>query len=191
MGREKAVLDWGGAPLLLHVVEVVAQAAGGPIVVVKAAGQRLPTLPRNVEVVEDANPDRGPLEGLAAGLSAVAGRADRAFVSAVDVPFLAPEFVVRVLAGLSVGIEAAVPTAAGQSYPLSAGYAISALGVARDRLARGELRLRGLLDHLQTRLLDEAWLLADPALAAADPELRSLLNVNTPEDYGRAVELTP
>lgn len=34
--------------------------------------------------------------------------------------------------------------------------------------------------------LDEAALLADPELAAADPELESVFNVNSPEDYDAA-----
>ena len=36
------------------------------------------------------------------------------------------------------------------------------------------------------QLLDEAALLADPALAAADPGLESLVNVNTPAEYQEA-----
>jgi molybdopterin-guanine dinucleotide biosynthesis protein A len=40
---------------------------------------------------------------------------------------------------------------------------------------------------IRTRFADEAWLLADPALAAADPGLASLVNPNTPEEYAAAL----
>ncbi len=46
--------------------------------------------------------------------------------------------------------------------------------------------LTGLIDACAARRLDAALLLADPALAAADPRLDSLLNVNTPEDLSAA-----
>ena len=39
----------------------------------------------------------GPIQGLAAGLAAIAGRAEIAFVCSTDMPFLHPAFVRRVL----------------------------------------------------------------------------------------------
>ena len=70
------------------------------VVVVAAAGQELPPLPPGVQVVHDAAPDNGPLQGLLAGLHALAGRCDAAFVAACDLPGLTPELVRAVLAGL-------------------------------------------------------------------------------------------
>lgn len=187
MGRSKAGLPWEGRPLVALVAEVVATAVEGPVVVVRAPGQGLPALPDGVEVVDDAVPDHGPLEGMAAGLRALDGRAGAVFLSAADVPFLAPEFVRCVLAGLGEGIDAAVPLVGGQSYPLSAAYRTTVLGAVERRLAGGELRMRSLLDDLPTRWLGEAELLADPALRQADPRLDSLRNVNTPQEYEEAV----
>ena len=43
----------------------------------------------------------------------------------------------------------------------------------------------------QVRELDAATLLADPALAARDPELRAAHGVNTPEEWARARGETP
>ena len=75
MGRPKAALEWHGSTLLRRVVGLVARAVDGPVIVVRAPGQELPGLPREVEQVEDAREGRGPLQGLAAGLRAVEGRA--------------------------------------------------------------------------------------------------------------------
>ncbi|MGH3073536.1 MAG: NTP transferase domain-containing protein, partial [Gaiellales bacterium] len=49
MGEPKALLDWEGSPLVVHVARVVA-AAAAPVVVVGAPGQELPALPDGVEV---------------------------------------------------------------------------------------------------------------------------------------------
>src|SRR5581483_12276350 len=71
MGRDKASLDWHGSTLLSRVSGILGRAVDGPVVVVAAAGQQLPALPPATEVVVDAFPDRGPLQGLHAGLAAV------------------------------------------------------------------------------------------------------------------------
>src|SRR5262245_44239294 len=102
MGRPKAWLPVGGELLLQRVVRVVRQAAD-PVVVVAAPGQDVPPLPAGVDVVRDDIEGRGPLQGLAAGLAALEGTAEVAYLSACDVPFLTPEFVRRVVSILAGG----------------------------------------------------------------------------------------
>jgi molybdopterin-guanine dinucleotide biosynthesis protein A len=187
MRRPKAELEWGATTFAAHVAGVLAQAVDGPVVVVGGQGQELPELPAGVEFAEDARPARGPLEGLAAGLRAVAGRADVAFVSAVDVPFLAPAFVRTVVGALPAEMDAAVPRVASRAHPLSAAYRVGVLDVVVDLLARDVRSARSLLDELRVCWLGEAELLADPGLAAADPALASLANVNTPDEYRAAL----
>ncbi len=48
-----------------------------------------------------------------------------------------------------------------------------------------------LLDRCETRRLTRHDLLADPDLASHDPELRSLINLNHPDDYEQALTLAP
>jgi molybdopterin-guanine dinucleotide biosynthesis protein A len=180
MGRSKAWLGCGDRSLLTRAVSVLAHAAGQPVIVVRAPGQDLPELPPFAEIVEDARPGRGPLEGLAAGMRALDGRAEIAFVSATDVPFLSADFVRAVIEALGPENDAAVPLVQGDSYPLSAAYRLSALPAVERRLARDDLRLRSLLDDLRVRWLEE------PTLRAVDPELDSLVNVNAPEEWERA-----
>lgn len=187
MGQPKTDLPWNGEFLVALVLRTIASAVDGPVVLVRAPGQALPALSVEIEIVEDARPDRGPLEGMAAGLRAVRGRAAIAFVSAADVPFLVPEFVSRSLRSLEGDADAVVPVVAGQSYPLSAAYRVDVLANVESRLARDELRMRSLLDDLSVRWLDERMLLADPGLRAADPGLDSLRNVNTPAEYEEAL----
>jgi molybdopterin-guanine dinucleotide biosynthesis protein A len=185
MGAPKASLEWHGSTLLRRVTGLVGRVAS-PVVVVRAPGQPLPELPADVLVAQDAHEGRGPLQGLLAGLEALEGRADAAYLAAVDAPLLHPAFVARVLAGLAGGAEAAVPRAAGRRHPLFAAYRLSVLPRVRELLAADRRSASGLLEGLRVAWLDEDALLADPRLAAADPELASLGNLNGPEDYARA-----
>jgi molybdenum cofactor guanylyltransferase len=186
MGAPKATIQWHGSTLLRRAAGIVARVVDGPVVVVAARGQRLPALPAGVEVAQDARTGRGPLEGLAAGLRATAGRADATYVCALDMPFQHPSFIRHVLRSLDGDHDVALPHTHGFDQPLAAAYAASVLGVLEQVIAGDDLGTRALMKRLAVRRLDAATLLADPAIAALDPELLSLHNVNTPQEYEAA-----
>ena len=75
MGTPKAALEWHGSTLLRRTAGILARVTDGPVVVVRAPGQSLPALPPQVEIVDDPREGLGPVQGLAAGLAATAGRA--------------------------------------------------------------------------------------------------------------------
>ncbi|HEX4091140.1 MAG TPA: molybdenum cofactor guanylyltransferase [Trebonia sp.] len=208
MGAPKAALEWHGSTLLRRTVGIVARATEGPVIVVRASGQPLPELPPGIVVVDDPRPGKGPLQGIAAGLAAVADLSNRAdpagrggladfdaaggcpefaFVSSTDLPFLHPAFIRLVLRLLREdGADVALPVARGFRQPLAAGYRVS-LAPSVDRLvAADRLRPAFLFDECAVSLLDEARLRRDPALAAVDPDLDSVVNVNEPADYQAA-----
>jgi molybdopterin-guanine dinucleotide biosynthesis protein A len=186
MGSPKAALEWHGSTLLWRTVAIIGRAADGPVVVVRAPGQELPALPPDTQVVDDPQEGQGPVQGIAAGLTALAGQADVAFVSSTDMPFLHPAFVRRVLRPAQDGADVALPVARGFRQPLAASYR-TALGPAAQRLVRdGRLRPAFLFEECNVAVLDEAALRADPILAALDPDLDSVLNVNEPADYQSA-----
>lgn len=186
MGQPKAALDWHGRPLLAHIAGLLARTVDGPIVVVRAPGQELPPLPAGVELTVDAHEGRGPLEGIAAGLRAIGDRANRTYVSSTDVPLLQPAFVRRVAAALDEEADAAVPRVGGHAHPLAAVYRSTLLSRIETLLEADRLRASSLLEEIRVRWLDAGWLLADPALRAADPKLDSLRNLNEPADYEAA-----
>jgi molybdenum cofactor guanylyltransferase len=188
MGAPKAALEWHGSTLLARTVALVARATSGPVVVVRAAGQDLPELPEGTLVADDPREGAGPLQGIAAGLAALTGRADVAFVSSTDMPFLHPAFIRRVLRVLdgSQATDVALPVARGYKQPLAAAYRVS-LAEAAERLVKEDrLRPAFLFDQCRVETLDDAALKQDPVLAALDPDLDSVLNVNTPADYAAA-----
>jgi molybdopterin-guanine dinucleotide biosynthesis protein A len=187
MGRPKANLEWHGSTLLHRVTGMVGRAVDGPVVVVRAPDQELPELPLGVRVVEDAAEGRGPLQGLAAGLAAVAADAEVDYVSSTDVPLLHPAFVRAVVrAGVEPDVDVALPVVHGYRHPLAASYRTSLAEAVEGLIAEDRMRPAFLFEQCRVRELTEDDLLRDRELAGADPELLSVLNVNEPDDYERA-----
>jgi molybdenum cofactor guanylyltransferase len=186
MGSPKAALEWHGSTLLRRVVGIVARGVDGPVVVVRAPGQELPALPEGVRVVEDAREGRGPLQGLAAGLAAVRDAAPVAYASSTDVPLLHPRFVRRVVAAVGEDVDVALPHVGGFPQPLAAAYRTSLVDTVERLIAEDRMRPAFLFEACRVRRLDQAALLEDPALAALDPALESVLNLNEPGDYEAA-----
>ena len=177
MGRPKAWLPFGDEVLLQRVVRVVGEVVQ-PIVVVAAPGQTLPTLPHDVEIVRDDVEYRGPLGGLVAGLAALNGRVDAAYLSGCDLPFLSPAFVRRMIA---FAPATAVPRVDGYLHPLAAIYSMSVFNTALSLLKVDQRRLIGLFDHVPTRIIEAI------ELVDVEPKFLSLRNINTPEEYAAAL----
>jgi molybdopterin-guanine dinucleotide biosynthesis protein A len=187
MGSPKAALEWHGSTLLHRVTGIVGRVVSGPVVVVQAPGQELPALPPGVTIAEDAREGRGPLQGLAAGLAAAQPEAEWAYVSSTDVPLLHPAFVARVLAAAErEDVDVVLPVAHEFRHPLAAAYRTALLPAVEELIAEDRLRPAFLFERCRVRELDEDHLLGDGRLAAVDPELLSLLNVNDPDEYDRA-----
>jgi molybdopterin-guanine dinucleotide biosynthesis protein A len=186
MGTPKAALEWHGSTLLRRITGLVARGVDGPVVVVRAPAQELPALPATVEVVEDAREGRGPLQGLAAGLAALEDEAEVAYASSTDAPLLHPAFVRRIVGALDADVDVVLPRAGGFPHPLAAAYRTALRPLVERLLAADRLRPAFLFDECRVLRLDEDALLGDAALAAADPELDSVLNLNEPADYEAA-----
>jgi molybdopterin-guanine dinucleotide biosynthesis protein A len=179
MGTAKALLPFGDETMLQRVVRILGTVAS-PIVVVAAEGQELPPLPANVGVTHDEREGRGPLEGLRAGLKALPPDVGAAYVTSCDVPLLVPGFVER-MAALAEGHDIAVMEIDGFPHPLSAVYRRSTLPLVEALLEKDRLRPVFLFDAVDTRRVQPA------EMMAVDPDLRTLRNLNTPDDYRTAL----
>ena len=191
MGSPKAALDWHGSTLLRRTVSVVARAVTGPVLVVRAPGQLLPDLPPEVEVASDPREGLGPLQGMAVGLAALADRADAAFICSTDLPFLHPAFIGAVLDALTPQLDVALPVARGYPQPLAAAYRTSLAPLVSSLVAADRLRPAFLFDQCRVVRLDDATLRSDPAVAALDPGLDSVVNVNEAQEYEQARRRLP
>ena len=175
MGRDKASLPWGGSTLLEHVVATV-RSVVDEVVVVLREGQAQPATITET-IARDPADGQGPLAGLIAGLEAMS--ADRAFLTACDVPFLRAALVARLLV-LGRDHQAVVPVVEGRWMVTTSVYGRSTLGTARDLLAAGRPRPRFLAEEVGALLVPEA------DLRAFDPDLASFESCNTPEEYEAA-----
>lgn len=180
MGTPKALLPFGAETMLQRVVRLLGEVVA-PIVVVAARDQQLPTLGADIIVTRDEREGRGPLEGLRAGLKAMPENVEIAYVTSCDVPLLVPGFV-RQMLDLSRGFDVAVMHIDGFTHPLSAVYRRATLPHVEALLAVDQLRPAFLFDIVATRRVS-------PEEMTADPDLRTLRNLNTPEDYQRELRL--
>ncbi len=191
MGAPKAGLEWHGSTLLRRTVGVLRRAVDGPVIIVRAPDQAVPETPDDVLIVDDDQEGLGPLQGLAVGLEAAAAHWEMAFVCSTDLPFLHPAYIRKVLACFDEDTDVVLPMVHGHRQPLAAGYRTALAPQVQRLLTEGARKPAMLFDVVRTRRLDEDALLSDPALAAADPGLRSVLNINDPDDYARARATAP
>ncbi len=156
----------------------------------------------NLTIERDDDAFAGPVGALRRGLARARG--DVAFACSCDLPLLRAEVAVALCAMLdgraailvreatiaeldprSQPYDAAIPSIEGFPQPLCAAYRREAAVAALLAMeVAGERRLTALAHRLNTRPID------DTALRTIDPDLRSFLNVNTAEDYARALRLT-
>jgi molybdenum cofactor guanylyltransferase len=180
MGTPKASLPFGPETMLQRVVRLLG-AVVEPIVVVAARQQALPELPGDIIVARDELEERGPLEGLRAGLKALPNSVDSAYVTSCDVPLLVPGFVTRMIELLG-DYDIAVMEIDGFPHPLSAVYRRATLPQVEALLERDKLRPVFLFDAVRTRRV------RPEEMTSVDPQLRTLRNLNTRDDYRAALE---
>ena len=193
MGADKALLQARGQPLLARVVGRLAGLSDDIIVSTDQAGRYTAALDGlGVREVIDALQDAGPLSGLCAGLTAA--RYAQAVAVACDMPFVNAALL-RWMAEQLPGYDAVVPQTgylahassrrakSAGLHPLHAVYRKSCLKTIHAALAEGERSMGSLLSRLNTRRV------GTDDLRAVDPQLLSLRNVNTPEDWAECLRL--
>jgi molybdenum cofactor guanylyltransferase len=174
MGRDKALLEFGGQPLIEWVIRRLGRVCS-EVLVVAGDVERYAGL--GAPVVMDRFPGVGVLGGLHAGLDA----ASHELILAVgcDMPFLNPKLL-RAFVDWAEGRDVAVLRRGEWVDPLHAAYRRTCLPAMEAAIRAGRRRVISFFPQVRVRYVTEA------QVTAIDPELRSLRNVNTPADWEAA-----
>lgn len=208
MGRDKNEVTWLGQTLLQQVVSAMEEVCSTLILVKSAPEQTLPTLvwQRPPHVLLDEVPHDGPAASARVGLDYL----QRTFFSDMtispngevaeskatspivvltgnDSPLLQPALLRYLVARLrdQADCDAVVPgQSPSESFPLCAAYRLSSRTALVNHLEQGGRSLKGWLGRLRVD-----WV-SDSELKMYDPDLRSLLNLNSPSDLQAAERVT-
>lgn len=171
MGRDKATVRFRGASGETTFVEQVVatlRSRCARVFVIAARGQALPDL--DAQVLRDETRGVGPLLATARGLRAAADAGyPRAFVCAVDMPYLTADLIDE-LAGRAAHLDVDVVLPwDGRDHYLAGVYRTTLAKRADELVAKGRRSMRALIDTVDTQRV------------VMDPQ-RALVNVNTPDD---------
>lgn len=192
LGQPKPLIMLGGKLMLARVAESLKPVCRELILVVRQdqdddtpdAGIAL-----GMHVVTDTEPGRGPLAALHAGLAACL--TPLAFVTGADHPFLSRRLVTAMAdaAGAAGGrpLTAVVPRAGDGLHPLHAVYPVAEwLPLVARSLAEGAASPRRLVDAAYESGYPPVDVMTEDEVEEHDPQLLSLLDIDTPEQLARA-----
>ncbi|CRZ13509.1 molybdopterin-guanine dinucleotide biosynthesis protein A [Mycolicibacterium neworleansense] len=167
MGRDKATLPFDGATMVERVVAAVSQRCS-PVFVIAAPGQPLPDL--DAEILRDEVRGVGPLVATGRGLRAVAeAGVDRAFVCAVDMPYLSTDLIDTLAASAErVPADIVLPWD-GRDHYLAGIYRSTLADQIAALVHDGRRSMRALAESVDTQRI------------VMEPQ-RALTNVNTAAD---------
>ncbi|MDH4198056.1 MAG: molybdenum cofactor guanylyltransferase [Candidatus Aminicenantes bacterium] len=172
-GRDKALVKFRGRPLIAWVVDALSEVSDDIIVVSNQADAHAGY---GARVVPDHDPPCGPLGGIAAGLASA--RFELGVVVACDMPFLNAG-VLRLLIGRAARADAAVLRSGNDYEPLHSVYRRTCLPAVGRRIAARDFSVPSFYPDVRLEVVAESeW-------RALDPDGRSTLNINTPEDLER------
>lgn len=181
MGENKAEMMFVGEPLLTRVARRLSPAVDELLVI---GPQSLAPLAPRARVVEDALPALGPLGGLYTALTVLtATTSAHIFLVACDMPFIRPGLVRAMLAFAETRGDADVVAldANGRVQPLHAVYSRACLPAVERALKASDHSLHALLAQLAVVTIDAE------TVRREDPDGLSAFNVNTPDDWQRAL----
>jgi molybdopterin-guanine dinucleotide biosynthesis protein A len=166
MGRDKALMAFGGSTLVEHVARLVDRVCGSVVLV--GCAERYRAIP--YRAIPDLLPDQGPLGGIQAALSA--SGCEWNLILACDMPSITMELLELLMdATQECAGDSIVPVSpGGRLQPLCAMYHRRCLGPVNGSLGCGVRRMSEAIPHLGAVLLP---------IGSAEP----FRNLNTLDDW--------
>jgi molybdopterin-guanine dinucleotide biosynthesis protein A len=179
MGRAKAELPFAAGTMLDYVVTEMLRVFDDLLV---ALANRPDSAWESIGVraVYDDVPGRGPAAALERALREI--KFDRAFVCSCDVPFVNGDLA-RKLCDMLGDHDVLIPHVDGKLQMLHGVYRKKCAKILETMRTKGERRLHEVVNFAGVRVVPEE------EIRELDPEMLSFFNVNTPEDYQRALRL--
>lgn len=174
MGTDKAFLEFEGKPLIERAWELARTVTPN----VRIVGQRAKFAAYGV-VIEDVYPERGPLGGIHAALTATSTELN--LILAVDTPFLTAALLdYLVHQARTTAALVTVPRIAARFHPLCAVYRRGFAALAQQALEAHKNKIDPLFTPTDTRIVEEDEFIRLGVSAAVFD------NLNTPEEWERA-----
>jgi molybdenum cofactor guanylyltransferase len=177
MGRDKAWLRLGDSTMIERVIAALKPVTASISIIANKEEYKNLGLP----VFRDTYTDIGPLEAIRTALANSPTR--RVLLVACDLPFVTSELF-SFLVGLGGDHQTVVPVGAdGRLAPLCAVYTTNSLTDVTSLIESGERKVARLFDRIPTRFVefDELNHLKGSSLFFE--------NINTPEEFARAIKL--
>jgi len=175
--REKSMMIINGKPLVTYVIKSLENVVDEIIISVrdKAQGELLGTILPGYTYAYDEFENKGPLSGILGGLTLC--RNEFCFIAACDMPFI-NEDVVKMLFRLSKSHDAAIPRwEDGFLEPLHAVYRCGPMiRETRKAIESGESIILAPIFRMNVNYINIE------NIRKIDPDIRTLININTPED---------
>ncbi|MFC1881498.1 molybdenum cofactor guanylyltransferase [Thermodesulfobacteriota bacterium] len=177
-GENKAFISVGGRRIIDRLLDVFSDLFDEIILVTNHPELFLQW---DLTIVTDIFDLRSSLTGIHTGL--FYSNNPYAFFSACDTPFLKKELVEILVKQIEQKFDIIMPETAAGFEPLCAIYSKRCLKPAEDHLKANKVKIQWAFRSNRIKHIPEN------QLRTVDPELRSFLNINTPEDLVRAEEM--
>jgi len=175
MGSDKARIVLAGKSLLEHVLEQLEPLFSDILISVREKRADI-----HYPQIVDKTEERGPMVGIQSVLEQV--KTDWVFVIACDMPFISTDLVQH-LAGLRSEYDAVVPHVFDRPQPLFGFYNKTCLPMMEVRMKQGQRSMIQLLADL------DAFELSEQQVRTIDPELKSLLSLDSLEDVKKVEDV--
>jgi molybdopterin-guanine dinucleotide biosynthesis protein A len=178
MGRDKAFLEVGGEMVIDRVIAQVRPLTDDLFINTNTPAQYERF---QLRIEQDVYPGRAALGGIFTAIHAA--RYQHVLVVACDMPFLNRKLL-RYLANLAPTADVVIPLISPpQPETLHAIYGKACLPAIEPRLQANRLRIIDFFDDVSVNFIERR------DVARFDPEFRSFINLNTPDDLEKARRL--
>jgi len=183
-GRDKALVEFDGEPLIARLCRVLQAATDAPVRIIGDAGKYGHI---GVECVADRWPGEGPLGGIITALDANSDSIDSnswSLMIGCDMPFMTVDWLQHLAARTVLSnAEVVVPRSDYGLEPLCASWRASAAPTLTRAFEKGVRRVTDAMQNMTSEVLDATeW-------KRFDKFDRLFWNMNTPADYEEAIRL--